>query len=128
VVDVDKQDYHGRSALHYAVHGKYSTCVDMLLNLKVPNLHRVININLQDCDVNTALHYALMKEDIVCADMLSLMKANYSIFNLKGQTPLLLACSLDCYRNDEEKALQLSIIFHLIRYGIAYGEIANMVG
>jgi len=128
VVDVNIQDCHGKSALHYAVQGKDNIAVDMLLNLKVPDLHREININLQDHDGNMALHYAILKRDILCTEMLCLAKANFSIVNRKGETPLLLACHLDDCRNDEEKEYQLSIIFLLFRFGVAFDEIANMIG
>jgi len=83
-------------------------------------LSRVTNVNAQDRVGKTALHYALMRSRCDTINILLYERnADPSIQDCEGNTPLSLACEME---NDNS---QLSLIFQLYQYGLAYGT--NMV-
>jgi len=103
---------HGMTALHMAVSTTYS---DEFVRV----LSQVINVNAQDRDGKTALHYAVEEKQIAFLNILLYeQKADPSIQDYEGNTPLSLACELPMENH-------LSHIFLLYQYGVAYGE--NMV-
>jgi len=83
-------------------------------------LSQVTNVNAQNREGKTALHYAVEIFDFAFIHVLLYeQKTNLSLQDYGGHTPLSLACGL-C--TDEEACSQLSVIFQLYQYGVAYGE------
>jgi len=82
-------------------------------------LSRVTNVNAQDREGKTALHYAIKIFEFALMNILLYeQKTNLCLQDYEGNTPLSFACEL---RTDNAHS-QLSIIFLLYQYGIAYGE------
>jgi len=105
----------GKTALHDAILGG---------NIEaVLAIGKVADVNVVDKYGRTALHYAIQDHQIHFVDMLLGRMIDVSVRDHQGQTALGLACSIEC---SEENAV-LSIIFHLCRHGIAYGELQNML-
>jgi len=91
-------------------------------------LSQMTNVDARDRYGQTALHYAVQSRRL---DFLNILlyerKADPSIQDCEGNTPLSLACDLHaenacCIQDD---SLQLSLILQLYQYGVAYG--ANML-
>jgi len=77
----------------------------------------------------TALHYAVQLKQSVYVDLLLERDANIRIRDVNGHTVLALACCWYDFDDDDDDDIdyQLSMIFQLYRYGVAYGEHLNMV-
>ncbi len=98
----------GMTALHTAV----SRCSDEEI---VRVLSQMIDVNAQDRDGKTALHIAVQKSRfVVLSILLYEQKTDPEIQDYEGNTPLSLACGLFTEKD------QLSLIFQLYRYGVAY--------
>jgi len=111
------QNSRGMTALHMAV-SQYGTDNKEI----VPVLSRMTNVNARDHCGKTALHYAVQKGAFDCLNILLYeQKADPSIQDFDGNTPLSLACELPM----ENHSSQLSFILQLYQFGVAYG--ANMV-
>jgi len=152
VIDVRVRDVNGDTALHLAAEkGLSKPFLDFLLcghhgmdaanvrnnqgrtalmdaiiktnTVAVIALYPVTDVDISDNEGKTALHYAVQKKESTYVDILLERDANLSIRDDKGNTALALACCLD----DDENNLQLSMIFQLYRYGVAYGEQLNMI-
>jgi len=149
-VDVRITDKNGETPLYIAVdHHKSKQIIDALLNSRhgaesasIPNcqgmtalhvavsrysgeeivrvLSGMIDVNTQDRDGKTALHVAVQQSRLASLNILLYeQKADPSIQDCEGNTPLSLACGMFTEKD------QLSFIFQLYQYGVAYGE--NMV-
>ncbi len=88
----------------------------------VMTLFPVTDINICDGEGKTALHYAVQMKDGTYVGMLLERDINILIRDAEGNTALALACSFHYYSH-----LQLSTIFQLYRYGVAYGKHLNMI-
>jgi len=153
-VDVQIQDVNGDTSLHIAAKKCLSKqCLNVLLRghhgmdaVNVLNnqgrtalmealitgstgavmaLCPVTDINISDVEGNTALHYAVLKKESMYVEMLVERDADLTVRDVKGNTPLALACYLHDF--DDQFPLQLSLIFQLYRYGVAYGQHVNMI-
>jgi len=113
------QDCFGMTALHTAMSG----CGGHNEKKEIVRaLSGTTNVNAQDRYGRTALHYAVQKNLVTCLHMLLYeRKADPSLQDYGGNTPLSLACGL-LMKNDSR---QLSLILQLYQYGVAYG--AKMV-
>jgi len=111
------QNSRGMTALHMTI------CQNGTDNKEiVPILSRMTNVNAQDRYGKTALHYVVQKGAFDALNILLYeQKADPSIQDCDGNTPLSLACELPM----ENDSSQLSFILQLYQYGVAYG--ANMV-
>jgi len=106
----------GRTALHHAmVRKKMDAAVAIA---------RITELNVADNQGRTALHHAvLLDESGFLEFLLHEREANPFLRDHRGHTPLALACKRDtCDRNS-----QLSSIYALLQYGVAYGKLQNMV-
>jgi len=109
----------GKTALHMAIFRYYKDDKEI-----VRALGQMTNVNAQDRDGQTALHYAVewSRLDFLII-LLYEQKADPSIQDCEGNTPLSLACDLpvkDVHRV-QNHSLQLSVILQLYQYGVAYG-------
>jgi len=109
-------DFMGQTALHKAIF-RYHDDDDIEI---VRALGQVTRVNAQDRQGRTALHYAVERFKIGFVNILLLYEQNTNKFiqDYHGNTPLSLACKL---RRHKARS-QLSVIFQLYQYGVAYGE------
>jgi len=111
------QDSMGRTALHWVIFRNKDDDEKV-----VRALSRVTNVNAQDHQGKTALHYAVERIKIAFVNILLYeQKKNLCLQDYQGNTPLSLACK----PRRRKVRCQLSVIFQLYQYGVAYGE--NMV-
>jgi len=154
VVDVRIPDANGNTALHIALkRGLLQQLLDILLRgyhdqnaanvcnkegrtalmeamiqrntLTVMKLFPITDINISDVEGKTALHYAVEMRFNTFVNMALKRNVNLLARDTKGNTALALACCLD--KSGHNNHVQLSMIFQLYRYGVAYGEQANMI-
>jgi len=104
----------GRTILQDAItfHRNYDT---------VLAIAKMANVNLPDDNGKTPLHYAVAASLINNVQLLLSCQADVSIRDHDGNTAFVMACS------GVVNKWRLSIIYELLRHGIAYGELSNMV-
>ncbi|CAE7611405.1 Ank2 [Symbiodinium natans] len=95
--NIDCQTLAGKSALHFACENQLPELVEVLCLFGA-------DPNLLDVQANTAMHLALAKEggrDTVKRQILECLlsaSAHHEVRNLKGMSPMHLACSSGCIR------------------------------
>ncbi len=153
VVDVSIADQTGETALHKALYYNASQAVISALlgstqgavaaNMRngtgMTALHlamvlrnvedawaiaRLADVNVSDDEGKTALHHAVqMDQPLFLEFLLHEKNGDAWIRDHQGYTPLTLACTM--YTSDRNS--QLSLIYHLCQYGVAYGDLQNMM-
>ncbi len=83
-LNINHQDSHGMTALHWAAAQGHNDIVKLLLDFGA-------NINLQNAEGNTPLHLAARNGNVSTVRLLLARGANATIVNRQGQTPLALA-------------------------------------
>jgi len=107
----------GRTPLHEAVLLKNANLVQVI--------GQIANVNVRDSyHGKSALHYAVTERATTCLDLLLMLNANVSVRDIYGITALARACII-C--DDDVNHAQTTMIFQLYKYGIAYGEVLNMI-
>jgi len=115
-VAVNMRNGEGKTALHDAIVRKK---MDAALAIA-----RIADVNVADYEGKTALHYAIMlDEPSFLYFLLHERNANPSLRDHQGHTPLALACMRNTCHNES----QLSMIYHLYQYGVAYGNLQSML-
>jgi len=115
------RNHQGRTALMEAILSGNTDAVMALMPVTDLDMADVV-------EGKTALHYAIQKQDSMYVDLLLCRDANtWMIRDHQGNTAFALACCLGDDDGNDEIPLQLSIIFQLYRYGVAYGEQSNMI-
>jgi len=112
-------------------HGATTVLHDAMIHRRdrdtVEAIAGMANVNMIDGDGKTALHYAVTLKPMYVAILLNRMP-DVSKRDHHGNTAFMLAC---CYQTNGQKKrkqkYQLSNIFALYRYGVAYGEVPNMI-
>jgi len=106
----------GRTALHHAMVRKK---MDAALAIA-----RITEMNVADHQGRTALHHAVLLDELGFLEfLLHEREANPFLRDHRGHTPLALACK----RDTRDRNSQLSSIYALLQYGVAYGKLQNMV-
>jgi len=152
VVDVSIADEKGATALHTALKSNTSQAVisallgspqgaqaanlrngegktalhDAIVQKKIDAaraIARIADVNVADYEGKTALHYAIMLDEPSFLYLLLQENANPSLRDHQGHTPLALACMRNTCYNES----QLSMIYHLYQYGVAYGNLQGML-
>ncbi len=82
--DINRQDWYGMTALHWAAAQGHAEIVKLLLDYGA-------NINLRNREGNTPLHLAARNGNLSTVKLLLARGANATIVNRDGQTPLALA-------------------------------------
>jgi len=153
IVDVSIADENGATALHLALEcGASQEVISALLGnnqgavaanmrdgegntplqdaLLLDNMDaalaiaRIADVNIPDSDGKTALHYAVeLEEHSFLHFLLHERNADLLLRDHQGYTPLAVACSLDTVDSNS----QLSLIYQLCQYGVAYGNLQSML-
>jgi len=112
----DMRDCYGNTALHTAIQlGKTDA---------VGALNRVADPNVPDHEGKTPLHLAVLSNKFEYVVMfLGARKADPSLRDRNGNTALISACKM----STSDEKMQLSTIFHLYKYGVAYGSLLQMI-
>ncbi len=115
-VAANMRNFKGKTALHDAI---------VLENMDAAlAIARIADVNVPDYEGKTALHYAILHDaPLLLQNLLHERNAHPFVRDHQGRTPLALACMLDTW----DIASQLTSIYHLFQYGVAYGKLQNML-
>ncbi len=83
-ININHQDSHGMTALHWAAAQGHNNIVKLLLDFGA-------NVNLQNAEGNTPLHLAARNGNLSVVKLLLARGANATVVNRQGQTALALA-------------------------------------
>jgi len=86
---------------------------------------RIADVNVADREGKTALHHAVQLDQTRLLDfLLHERNGDPLIRDHQGQTPLALACTMN---TRGRRSYRLSLIYQLCQYGVAYGNLQNMM-